>query len=505
MNYPKRHYLYFNEVNIMSGQTELERNLRRLKNRYDVVVAWWRTYILPLFKLREIRGVLIGQHFGPLAGARVTLNGWRTVKTDRRGMFCFRFVLRPVSSLTVEWHEAELSDWIEVKASRQVTELKLKWPLLIRGQVVNPQGAPISQMLVMLNRNIVTHTDAHGTFIFPQSQLTTSPSDQLLFQWEGQSYVHHFKSNPQDHLLHRFMLDHDEGLYHLEDRPAAQALSPNLNRFARRVKIALISALILVALLFVALTLWYGDPQHKLTLAIHSDAPVSFTRAGALERNLDHDPTSTRDARPPMWDEVSNDSSGDTPQSDSSGPRPAIAQSEGEDEPLEEPAPCQEMEFTYNGYIVPRGMEGILLSLVFGRWQSWRDELSVFNRLDRHHQLQAGQRIKLKLPLLSWSMYQHQDAQSWRQILQESGCDEDALKLCKQLVQAWNPHLSIRRLRRGDMLLMNVDLLRTRPFEGTTLSRIEKLRRSPQRRRRRPRLKLASNCSLVAPLSDTPQ
>jgi hypothetical protein len=159
------------------------------------------------------------------------------------------------------------------------------------------------------------------------------------------------------------------------------------------------------------------------------------------------------------------------------------------------------MEFTYNSYVVPRGMEGILLSLVFGRWQSWRDELSSFNRLDRHHQLQAGQRIKLKLPLLSWSMYQHQNIQSWRNLLKRGACDERSLKLCKQLIQAWNPHLSIKRLRRGDLLLINVDLLRQRPFEGTTLSRIEKLRRSHQRRRRRPRIRLASNCSLDSPIS----
>ena len=306
----------------MSGQTELERNLRRLKHRYDATIGWWRTYILPLLKLREIRGVLIGQHFGPLAGARITLNGWRTVKTDRRGMFCFRFVLRPVSSLTVEWHEAELKEWIEVKAQRQVTELKLKWPLLIRGQVVDPEGAPISQMLVMLNRNVVTHTDAHGTFIFPQSNLTTSPSDQLLFQWDGESFVHHFKSSPKDHLLHRFMLDPDEGLYHLEDRPSAQAVSPSLDRFARRIKLSLLSALGILGSLFLALSLWYGEISQSTTIMMansqqiygqpnisSSGEPLKYSskfwsRAGALERTLGEHPASVSDARPPMWDET---------------------------------------------------------------------------------------------------------------------------------------------------------------------------------------------------------
>jgi len=483
----------------MSGQTELERTLRQLKHRYDAMIEWWRTYILPLLKLREIRGVLIGQHFGPLAGARITLNGWRTVTTDRKGMFCFRFVFRPVSSLTVEWHEAELTEWIEVKAQRQVTELKLKWPLLIRGQVVDPQGVPIPQMLVMLNRNLVTHTDAHGTFIFPQNNLTTSPSDQLLFQWEGVSFVHHFKSSPKDHLLHRFMLDTNEGLYHLEDRPAAQALSPNLDRFARRIKWIIILILGLIVSLFIAFTLWQRETSREVALyeittqqhvqeenlrSVSSPVnpqtqPKPWVRAGALERRLNDEPPSGNESRPPMWDE----------------------QDEQGEEPVEETTPCKDMEFTYNSYIVPRGMEGILLSLVFGRWQSWRDELSAFNRLNRHHQLQAGQRIRLKLPLLSWSMYQHQDMTSWRQLIKHGQCDENSLKLCQQLIQSWNPHLSIRHLRRGDLLLINMGLLRERPYEGTTLSRVEKLRRYPQRRRRRPRIKLGPNCHLGSSLS----
>ena len=147
-------------------------------------------------------------------------------------------------------------------------------------------------------------------------------------------------------------------------------------------------------------------------------------------------------------------------------------------------------------------MEGILLSIVFGRWQSWRGELSAFNGLDSQHQLQAGQRVKLKLPLRSWTLYQHEDQASWRKVLARGDClDREVERVCTQLLQSWNPHLKISRLKRGDRLLINLQLLRERPFEGTTLMRIEKLRRSPSRRRRKPRLKVDSRCALAPTLS----
>ena len=157
------------------------------------------------------------------------------------------------------------------------------------------------------------------------------------------------------------------------------------------------------------------------------------------------------------------------------------------------------MEFIYRNYYVPRGMEGILLSLVFGHWQSWRDELSIYNGLSRHHQLQAGQRVKLKLPLYAWSLYTHQDQSSWSQLLKLAKC-EKSLTFCRQMIQAWNPHILLKRMRKRDQLLINLQLLQRRPFGGATLSRIEGLRRGSTPRRRKPRLNLDKHCKLAAAL-----
>ena len=158
------------------------------------------------------------------------------------------------------------------------------------------------------------------------------------------------------------------------------------------------------------------------------------------------------------------------------------------------------MEFTYKNYYVPRGMEGILLSLVFGHWQSWRDDLSLFNGLSRHDQLQAGQRIKLKLPLHTWSIYEHQDEDSWQKLLELAHC-QDAENLCRQLIQAWNPHVYLRRLKKRNQLLINLSLLQRRPYEGATLARIEGLRRGSVPKRRRPRVDVPKNCKIPNSLS----
>lgn len=487
----------------MGGQTELERALRKIKSRLDLLSLWWRSHLVPLFTLREIQGVIIGQHFGPLAGARVTLNGWRSVQTDSTGRFRFRFVLRPISSLTVEWHEVELSDWILVGPHQRVTELKLKWPLLIRGQVVDPQGSPVTQLMVQLNDHLVTKTDAHGTFLFPQTDQDERPSDKLLFTQGDQLFLHHFRSHPQEHLLHRFLLDPQRGLYHLEDYPRGQAVTPSISRFARWVRWSTLGGLMLIALFLVTLSmnsqlapleaspdLAYASTQGESSPLLKS-AEAKWENVGMLERSPHEAQRAEGQSRPPLWDESSGESL----------MRGAMSEREGEDdtsdEPREDPLPCQEMEFTYLSYIVPKGMEGILLALVFGEWQSWRGNLSKFNGLDSQHQLQAGQRIKLKLPLKTWSLYRHESAQEWRRLLSVGQCDDTSLRLCRQLLQSWNPHVKISRLRKGDQLLINLDLLQRRPFEGTTLGRVESLRRSSGRRRSRPRIRVSERCALT--------
>lgn len=496
----------------MSGNTEFQRAVNRFNAHKTKALRWLRRYMLPLLRLRVIRGVIIGAHHGPLRGAKITLNGWRTLQSDDRGRFNFRFVFRPVSSLTVEWREAELVNWIEVDATHQrVSNLKLKWPALVRGQVIDRQGVPMTQVPVALNRSQITKTDAHGTFIFPLEEEKTESSDQLVFQLGEYSFVHHFKANPQAHLLHRFMLSEAEGLYHIEDRASAQAMSKSVSILAERLRRCFwvgISIIIIYLMINMVVTQRYNDhtPQlisdqhasqlNRMTDSENKGATSPWSSAGLLERAPDHDlkeeNSSADKQRPPLWDQGDEGSSAevsvlDIP-IDGSGESSALL--DDEDQPQ-----CSAMEFTYLRYYVPRGMEGILLSLVFGHWQSWRDDLSLFNGYDRHHELQAGQRLKIKLPLHRWSRYQHQGEESWRKLLALGQCELDE-KMCMQLLQAWNPHVSIKRLRKRNQLLINLSLLKNRPFEGATRTRVEGLRRGGVPRRQRPRLKLPSACSL---------
>ena len=203
----------------MSGHTEFQRALNRYRFYRDRLSQLLRYYLLPWLKPRVIKGVMIGSHHGPLKGARVSLNGWRSIKTDSQGRFTFYFVLRKINYLTVEWREAELINWIRIDLTRQrVLELKLKWPLLVRGELVDEQGQAIVQVPVALNQQQVTKTDAHGAFIFPVEPDSSDHFDQLSFQLSGHSFVHHFKANPQAHLLHRFMHSDGKGLFHIEYR-----------------------------------------------------------------------------------------------------------------------------------------------------------------------------------------------------------------------------------------------------------------------------------------------
>lgn len=470
----------------MSGEAELERTLRQLRRYQKKLSTLWRRYVIRFFRLRIIKGVLIGRHAGPISDAKVTLNGWRSVYTNRQGEFSFRFVFRSISHLSVEWREIELTDWIKVDASRRrIIELKLKWPPLIRGQIVTPDGAPISELSVILNGDQLTSTDAQGTFVFPLDDETDRVSDQLLFLHGGLSHVHHFKSKPEEHLLHRFILDAQGFLFHLEDRPAAQPHIPSIKLFAKRMwlSIWMISALLLISFLIIFSMSGEDEGFSLKSNDAHSRETFStgWRNAGVLERSLRDGVDS--DQRPPMWDETQEETD-------------SLETEFIEDQTLQ---PCQDMEFTYSSYIVPRGMEGILLSIIFGRWQSWRGELSTFNGLDRHHQLQAGQRIKMKLPIHPWTRYLHKDDQSWKSLWRAGECDQESQKLCSQLLQAWNPHIVISNLKKGDELIVNLDLLKRHPFEGGALKRIEGLRRYPMKRYKRPRILMSKGCHLPQP------
>ena len=542
----------------MSGNTEFQRALNRYRQYREKALNLLRWYVFPWFKLRVIKGVLIGAHHGPLKGAHVTLNGWRSVKTDSQGRFAFFFVLRKINFLTVEWREAELIDWIKIDLSQQrVSKLKLKWPLLVRGELVDEQGLPLVQIPVAFNQNQITKTDAHGAFIFPIDSDLTEQSDQLTFQLLGHSFVHHFKANPQAHMLHRFMYTKDRGLFHLEDRASAQVQATLISSFNERIRWVLRASFVLI--IFTLVLNFFVTKQQQTELELLSTHSSStnprdeqdekqnkWRNAGVLERTSQSIDQSSAESSDESSDESGNEFSNesseknahivtretskqDHPQkyvrpsifeglsqqqrsnssSKSSANLPAKPSSSSsssqtvenhEDLEIFEEPMCRSMEFTYKNYYVPRGMEGILLSLVFGHWQSWRDDLSLFNGLSRHDQLQAGQRIKLKLPLHTWSIYEHQDEDSWQKLLELAHCQE-AENLCRQLIQAWNPHVYLRRLKKRNQLLINLSLLQRRPYEGATLARIEGLRRGSVPKRRRPRVDIPKNCKILDYLS----
>ena len=523
----------------MSGHTEFQRALNRYRLYRNRILQLLRHYLLPWFRLRVIKGVMIGAHHGPLKGARVTLNGWRSIKTDSKGRFTFYFILRKVNFLTVEWREAELINWIRIDLTRQrVSKLKLKWPLLVRGELVNEQGQPLVQVPVALNQIQVTKTDAHGAFIFPVDSDSKDQFDQLSFQLLGHSFVHHFKANPQAHLLHRFMYTEGKGLFHLEDRPAAQVQAKQIYSFNERLRWGLRLSFALITMFLIInffMTQQRQDELDKLMIyqeqavdglvkshhSLSNMSPPSINEttkwrhAGLLERKKDslqenqiaqglhlkdqalkREPDQKNSRRPSIFDGLSGKKHTSKPSVNDA--KNTMIDPEAFEE-FDIPK-CQSMEFVYRNYYVPRGMEGILLSLVFGHWQSWRNDLSLFNGLNRHDQLQAGQRVKLKLPLHTWSIYKHVDESSWQKLLKQTGCLH-AKNLCRKLIQAWNPHVYLRRLKKRDQLLINFSLLKRRPYGGATLSRIESLRRGSVPKRRKPRLQMPKNCKLLNSLT----
>lgn len=503
----------------MSGHTEFQRVINRYKIFRGKLLSLARHYLLPWFRLRVIEGVLIGAHHGPLPGAKVTLNSWRSVKTDENGRFQFYFVFRKVNHLTVQWHEAELNNWITIDLSRKrVSRLKLKWPPLVRGELINVHGEPMTNVPVALNHHILAQTDAHGTFIFPLEQEPAEHSDHLVFQLNGHTYVHHFKANPKAFLLHRFMYQEGLGVFHIEDRPFAQACTKSIQHFNHQFRWGLRLS-ILVILLYILVNIWFTQQQKKVFLNLVGSTlltePLShqsqsspqaslntakkWSDAGILERKKEDDHSNMIqqkvDAQPSLsiFDSL-NQSKSQIPLNKQTSEKSHISELDEL-----EAVTCQSMEFVYKNYYVPRGMEGILLSLVFGNWQTWRDDLSIFNGMNRHEQLQAGQRIKLMLPLHTWTMYRHQDDDSFRALLDKAQCGE-AEFICKQLIQAWNPHVRLQYLRKHEQLLIHFDLLTRRPFKGATLSRIEGLRRGTVPKRKAPRVELPQHCKIFSSL-----
>ena len=160
---------------------------------------------------------------------------------------------------------------------------------------------------------------------------------------------------------------------------------------------------------------------------------------------------------------------------------------------------CNQIEFKYSFYYVPRGMEGFLLSRVFGQWQSW-NSLSQDNYL-KNKTLQAGQKLRMKLPLYSWKLFKVRPKESINDVLKALDCPPDTSWVCKQLIQVWNSHIKVQHLRKNEVLLVNPTLLKTHPFGEETLKRLENVKRFrlPIRlRRREPVIRIPKGCKSLS-------
>jgi hypothetical protein len=168
----------------------------------------------------------------------------------------------------------------------------------------------------------------------------------------------------------------------------------------------------------------------------------------------------------------------------------------------DEPSRCDAIEFTYRNYRVPRGMEGFLLSILFGSWQRWEGDLSTLNGVREARQLQAGQQVRLMLPLHEWRLFTLQPQEGAAELRAALGCQEAHINTCLMIVQLWNPHLDLRALRKGDQLLLNPSLLRPEAFSADVYRRMEKVKRLRGVRLPRPRLTAPQGCQ-VTPLRST--
>jgi hypothetical protein len=504
------------------SNTELQRALRKIQSRWNRLRDFIQFEFAPLFRLRSLKGVILDPRGRPIHGVRVSLNGWRHVITDEEGAFSFHLIWHRVYSLSLQWRGAELTNWIQVNAHRdRVTDLKLRWPLLLRGQLINIEGHPLSQVNVKLNDRYMTQTDIHGAFFFPRLEGDQVRFERFMFDIDDVSFIHHFNLNLDSNVLYRFLY-HEGSLYHVDEQSQALPNSAYVSTLAQQFSWAKRSVFALLTLIVLSIfikpstsfnpqAMLRNQPQKLATINPRSSAvgltsrfdDTSSTKTNADLPTLD-DLYPARDddegvERPPSPLSSTDLTSANDSRSGASIKGAQITPSlelEGENflEGIKPEEECQDVEFKYYGYSVPRGMEGILLSIIFGRWQSWGEDLSKMNRMKKSDQLQAGQRIKLMLPLFPWRIFHVSSSDTAPKLLNKMGCKEEPI--CSSLIQAWNPHLDLRSLRKGDQLLMNPSLLLKRPFTADSVKRIEKTKRFRAGRRKRPKLRFPKNCAL---------
>ena len=462
------------------SSTELERFKKRLREAQAQLMARLQP-IMGVAGVKELRGEVLGRNGLPIEGVEViTEHGLRAL-TDSEGRFSFK-LLGAKASLTLRWRGVELIAWAEVELKiDEVTEIKVKWPHLIRGQLITGSQRGVMGARVTLNDRFEASTDLYGAFHFPLLEQERSEVNHFLFELDDERYVHHFRVMMGQSQLMLFCYQ-ERALYHVKNLSRSAPINTTIPERQRQLSYLSLGALIGLSLLVLTALIPSVPPT-----------PSSIPSELSLSSALSAQPSSvTGGVQSPR---TATAAAQQLPRSEPS--------EEGEME-LEETAAaesptaprCEQIELLYRRYRVPRGMEGFLLSILFGSWQQWKGDLDLLNGISEDKQLQAGQFIKLKLPLHEWrlfTLYPDEGAQELREAL---GCGEARLPQCLKLVQVWNPHLDVRFLRKGDSLLINPQALKGGRWTEDINRRLELLKRSRGKRRRRPHLSIPKGCEL---------
>ena len=454
------------------SNTELQRALKQIRTRKERILHFLQIYLFPLFKLRVLKGTIVHHQSGePLSGVVVRLNQKRSIKTNTEGQFAFHFLVSTEYSLSLQWNHTELIDWIHVYAQQgRTTYLKLKWPHIVRGQIFGPTGLPLRDINVCLNDQYQTQTDVHGSFSFPRNEGEEVRFERFSFKIGAELFIHHFNLDLAQNPLYRFFYD-GHSLFHVDQKPQAIPNSKYVAHLASRFKWWKRCAL--GGCILILLSFFFHQPfpsissniQHQLGTHLISIKPESTSSLQEPERSLQDN------YDPELSDSFGIDLSKST---------------------------CNHIEFSYSFYYVPRGMEGFLLSHLFGQWQTW-SALSKDNHMEKRN-LQAGQKIRLKLPLHSWKLFKVRPRESVNDVLKWFQCPQESYGVCKQLIQVWNSHIKVQHLRKTEVLLINPSLMKNPVFGEETLKRLEKIKRFrlPRKlRRREPVIRVPKGCKAI--------
>jgi hypothetical protein len=196
---------------------ELKRALKRW-GRAREVVARALGRALRWLHIRRVCGDFVGIDGLPLEGARVTLGELRTTLTDSEGRFSF-WVWGGTYTLSIAWGGVELRRWVTLQTRDDgPTEVRLRWPALIRGQILCERQRPLQGVEVWLNERYRTFSDAYGAFSFPRFEGEEVNFERFNFYLSGRSFIHHFRANLSSDPLHVFLVKEGE-LFHVSDLP----------------------------------------------------------------------------------------------------------------------------------------------------------------------------------------------------------------------------------------------------------------------------------------------